>query len=63
MDTNEIRLRCVEAAAKAPMTHAEGYAKGVTETAAEWAAFILQGAESGAAQDKCREVLGLPKKR
>lgn len=44
MDANEIRLRLVEAAAKNPLPHAEGFAAGVLETARAWEAYV-QGAE------------------
>lgn len=41
MDEREIRLRCIEAAAKTPMVHAAGQAAGVLEVAKEWAAWVL----------------------
>ena len=60
MDANEIRLRCIEAAAKTPAVHPQGHAAGVQETAAQWAAWVM-GSESVA--DKGRAILGLPKKK
>lgn len=44
MDSLEIRLRLVEAAAKNPLPHAQGFAAGVLETARTWEAYV-QGAE------------------
>jgi hypothetical protein len=42
MDTvSEVRVRCIEAAAKFPQSHKDGYTAGVQEMAAEWAAWIL----------------------
>jgi len=63
MDEREIRLRCIEAAAKSPIVHNNGPAAGVVEVAGQWAAFVLQDAKADAAQDKGREILGLPKKK
>lgn len=40
MDTAEIRLRCIEAAAKTPTVHRDGHAAGVLETAAKWAEWV-----------------------
>lgn len=40
MNADEIRLRLIEAAAKAPMAHPEGYAKAVLETAAAWERWV-----------------------
>lgn len=39
----EVRLRCIEAAAKAPMTHEKGYAAAVLETAAAWEEYVREG--------------------
>ena len=63
MDEREIRLRCIEAAARAPMTHESGYSAGVLQAAGQWAAFVLQAVKVDIAQDKGREVIGLPKKK
>lgn len=60
MDANEIRLRCIEAAARAPMVHAEGPAAGVIATARSWFDWIVDGRPSN---PDGREVLGLPKKK
>lgn len=43
MDEREIRLRCIEAAAKTPMVHTAGQAAGVLEVAKQWAAWALAG--------------------
>lgn len=40
MNDKEIRVRCIEAAAKAPMSHVRGYAAGVQEAAETWYAWI-----------------------
>lgn len=40
MDAREIRLRCIEAAAKNPTPDPEGYAAGVQKTAAAWAEWV-----------------------
>jgi hypothetical protein len=53
MDEREIRLRLIEAAAKAPNAHSKGYAEGVLEMARQWEEFVLKN--SG-------KPLGLPKK-
>lgn len=54
MDEREIRLRCIEAAAKNPPSHQGGYAAGVREAASAWFDWIISNAKSG--------TLGLPKK-
>ena len=41
MDEREIRLRCIEAAAKNPTPHTDGFAAGVLEAAKVWAEWIL----------------------
>jgi hypothetical protein len=64
MDDREIRLRCIEAAAKTPTVHPNGHASGVQETAAQWAAWVGGAVPGGLtpAQEP-RPVLGLPKKK
>ena len=52
MDEREVRLRCIEAAAKTPMVHNEGHAAGVLAVAQQWAEWILNA----------KVPLGLPKK-
>lgn len=47
----EIRLRCIEAAARAPIVHPKGPAEGVLEVAKVWEQWIRAGG-----------TLGLPKK-
>jgi hypothetical protein len=42
MDEREIRLRCIEAAAKNPTPHPEGYASGVLQSAQKWAGWVLE---------------------
>lgn len=56
MDEREVRLRCIEAAAKAPIVHANGPAAGVLETAQAWAAWVLAQPAAKAS------TLGLPRK-
>ena len=59
IDEREVRLRCIEAAAKTPTVHPAGHAAGVLATAESWAAWVL-GQSIG---DKARQVLGLPNKK
>jgi hypothetical protein len=40
MEPAEIRLRLIEAAAKNPTPHKDGYAAGVLATATEWEKFV-----------------------
>ena len=60
MDALEVRLRCIEAAARNPTPHADGFAAGVLETARQWAGWVSTG---GSTPPDTREVLGLPKKK
>lgn len=53
LSDREIRLRCIEAAARAPILHKDGAAAGVLEVAQKWAGWVLDG-KAG--------PLGLPKK-
>ncbi len=53
IDEREVRLRCIEAAAKTPMVHNDGPAAGVLSVAWAWAAWVL---------DAKPAPLGLPKK-
>lgn len=55
MDEREIRLRCIEAAAKTPMLHADGHAAGVKETASLWFDWIISKPQGN--------TLSLPKKK
>jgi hypothetical protein len=55
MDEREIRLRCIEAAAKTPMVHPQGQAAGVLETASFWFNWIISEPKGN--------TLGLPKKK
>ena len=45
MDEREIRLRCIEAAAKTPMVHPQGQAEGVKATASLWFDWIISKSE------------------
>lgn len=56
MDEREIRLRLIEAAARNPLPHQEGFAAGVIATATAWEHYVL-GKISGKPT-----TLGLPKK-
>jgi len=47
----EVRMRCLEAAAKNPIPHKDGFAAGVLESAKAWATWVEKGT-----------ALGLPKK-
>lgn len=74
MNDAEIRLRCIEAAAKTPMVHVDGPAAGVLGVADAWVGWITSGARAASAdaepywQDMvaervaARPVLGVPKK-
>ncbi len=48
MDEREIRLRCIEAAAKTLTTHPDGYAVGVKATASAWFDWIILKSEGAA---------------
>jgi hypothetical protein len=50
----EVRLRLIEAAARAPVVHKDGPAAGVLEVAKTWADWVLGSQKAG--------TLGLPKK-
>ena len=55
MDEREIKLRCIEAAARNPTPHSGGFAAGVLETAKTWAAWVME-------QPAAPKTLGLPRK-
>lgn len=57
MDEREIRLRLIEAAARNPVPHADGFAAGVLASARLWEEYVLPKI-SGAKPS----TLGLPKK-
>lgn len=52
MDEREIRLRLIEAAARNPVPHKDGFAAGVLDAAQKWEQYVT-GAKG---------TLGLPKK-
>ena len=54
MDDTEIKLRCVEAAARNPYPHPDGLVAGVRAAAQEWFEWIKAAPSKG--------TLGLPKK-
>ena len=54
MDQAEIRLRLIEAAARNPTPHRDGFAAGVLEAAAKWEQYVKGELKPG--------TLGLPKK-
>lgn len=56
----EIRLRCIEAAARNPQVHPEGYTAGVLAAAGAYEAFVKGGAQG--VFDRLKGTLGLPKK-
>jgi len=57
MDAREVRLRCIEAAARNPdPRHPEGFAVGVLAAAKVWESWII----NGVAQDITRQTLSLP---
>jgi hypothetical protein len=56
MEQSEIKLRCIEAAARAPNNHVGGFAAGVLETAKSWYDWVIP-------TEGARPVLGLPGKK
>lgn len=59
-DDTEVRLRCLEAAARNPFPHSGGMAVGVLEAAQKWSEWVL--GQPPAAQAGAKGPLGLPKK-
>lgn len=64
MDEREIRLRLVEAAARFPVPHKDGFAAGALEAAQKWEEYVLKnsGDRSHATTGATKGTLGLPKK-
>lgn len=68
MNEIEVRLRCIEAASRAPMVHNAGMPAGVLEVAKGWATWVVDcGAAAPAAIAQGSQLgkttpLGLPKK-
>lgn len=58
MEPSEIRLRLIEAAAKNPIPHKDGFASGVLEQAQKWEQWV-NFSTAGSAKTG---TLGLPKK-
>jgi len=58
MDEREIKLRCIEAAAKTPTVHLKGQAEGVVEIASAWFNWIISSPKGEVAKP-----LGLPPKK
>lgn len=54
MDEREIRVRLIEAAARNPLPHPQGFAAGVLGVAGQWEQYVLKISGKG--------TLGLPKK-
>jgi len=46
MDAIEVRMRCIEAAAKNPTPHNDGFPTGTLESAKMWAEWVLPGPET-----------------
>jgi hypothetical protein len=59
MEDREIRLRLIEAAARNPLPHPQGFAAGVLETATKWEEYVLKISGPSAQKDG---TLKLPKK-
>lgn len=59
MDQAEIRLRLVEAAAKNPIPHRDGFSMGVLEQAKLWETWVL---EKTGASGPAKGTLTLPRK-
>ncbi len=51
MSPAEIRMRCLEAAAKSPVPHRDGYAAGILEAARQWAQWVEKGDVKAKAAD------------
>lgn len=62
MTETEVRLRCIEAAARAPMVHQDGPAAGVLAVAKGWAAWVVDNGANVPAGVSKPPPLGLPKK-
>ena len=58
MEEREIRLRCIEAAAKTPTVHLNGQADGVIAIASAWFNWIISSPKGDASKP-----LGLPGKK
>jgi hypothetical protein len=58
MDEREIKLRCIEAAAKTPTVHLKGQADGVLEIASVWFNWIISSPKGTDGK-----TLGLPNKK
>lgn len=58
MDEREIKLRCVEAAAKTPTVHLKGQAEGVRDIASTWFDWIISSPKGEGGK-----TLGLPGKK
>lgn len=61
MDEREIRTRLVEAAARMPQSHSEGYAAGVLAAARTWEEYVLS--KNSGPNGPSQGTLSLPKKR
>ena len=59
MDALEIRLRCIEAAARYPAVHQDGWAVGVAQAASIWFDWIISAPKAGDKPD----TLHLPGKK
>lgn len=59
MDEREIRLRCIEAAARNPTAHPDGWAVGARESASVWFDWIISKPQGTASPD----TLHLPGKK
>ena len=59
MEQAELRLRLIEAAAKNPTPHKDGYAAGVLETARAWEIYVRDPTNGPRGREG---TLGLPKK-
>ena len=58
MNPVEVKVRLLEAAARLPQVHQDGWAAGVQATAQGWYEWIFPERRADA-----REILGLPKKK
>lgn len=43
MDERELRMKCIEAAARNPLPHPDGYAAGILESAQAFYAWVASG--------------------
>lgn len=63
MDQREIRMRCIEAAARNPYPHKDGVVAAVLEAAKNFEGFVDRASDYSPDHPRNQGTLGLPKKR